>query len=122
EVRMVEDVEELRPELQANALKNSSIFENREIGVAEAWAGDCVTAQTSEVVKRKQPVWCGHQVRIDRQNEDSAGRAIAARAWIAYRVCEPLIDVADHLNGTDHVRTDRRISGESANGRRKSSG
>src|SRR5262249_1133454 len=122
EVRVVEDGEELGPELKANGFKNSRVFENREIGVGEARAGDCVAAQTSEVVDRTQAVWRGHQGRLDRQYENSARRAVSAGAWIAYRVGEPLIDVANHLNGANHVWADRRICGESGDGRRKDSG
>ena len=48
-VRMVEEVEDLSPELDAQILGNPGVLEEREIHVFEVWSGDDISAQVAKV-------------------------------------------------------------------------
>src|SRR5215510_3202581 len=48
-VRMVEEVEDLSPELDAQTLGNPGVLEDREIHVFEVWSGDDISAQAAKV-------------------------------------------------------------------------
>jgi hypothetical protein len=53
EIRMIEDVEKLRPELQIHPLEKLRIFAHREIHIPETWAIDFIPAQVAEGPRRR---------------------------------------------------------------------
>src|SRR5262245_28593852 len=78
EVRVVENVEELSPELRAQALADLRIFGNRKIHVVEARPDDHVAAKAAE-----------------------------ARDCRKDRGVEPAVYLADDVNRTSHIRPER---------------
>lgn len=83
EIRMVEDVEHLAPELEIEFLRDLCIFCDREIGVHEIGAGNGITAQ---VTRMACPSNAG-------RNEDGLVR-------------EPLRRIAGCRDGSGHAGSD----------------
>jgi hypothetical protein len=48
-VRVIEEVEELRAELDAHAFSDLRVLDHREVGVIEGWSSDRIPAQAAKV-------------------------------------------------------------------------
>src|SRR5262249_17380725 len=98
EVRVVEQVEELSPELQVDLLGQSRIFEEREVELLEAGPSQRIASQVAEMAS------AGDAIRfigsaVVRKIAPGARSGEGTEIQVLQRVAEVV------LNGTDHIRT-----------------
>src|SRR5262249_147273 len=86
-VSMVEEVEDLGPELDTQTLGNPGVLEDREIRVFEVWSGDDISAQVAKV----EDAAARYRQRKDRAGVTETGGGRNCDPRIAYRVSEPQV-------------------------------
>src|SRR5262245_12137480 len=109
-VRMVEEVEDLSPELDTQILVNPGVLEDREIRVFEVWSGDDISAQVAEV----EDAAARYRQRKDRAGSTETGGGRNCDPRIADCVREPQVgaDFADYVDRADQVWSERHRPGE----------
>src|SRR5215813_742923 len=109
-VRMVEEVEDLSPELDTQILGYPGGLEDREIRVFEVWSGDDIPAQAAKV----EDAAARYRQRKDRAGGTETGGGRNCDPRVADRVREPQVgaDIADNVYRADQVRSERHRPGE----------
>src|SRR5262249_35988720 len=103
---MVEDVEDLSPELDTQTLGDPGVFEDREVYVFEVWSGDDISAQVAKV----EDAATRYRQRKDRAGGTETSGSRNRDSRIADRVSEPRggTGFADDVDRADQVRSERR--------------
>src|SRR5262245_21242096 len=109
-VRMVEEVEDLSPELDTQALGNRGVLEDREIHVFEVWPGDDISAQVAKV----EHAAARYRQRKNRAGGTETGGGRNCDTRIADGVREPQVgtDFADNVDRADQVWSESHRPGE----------
>src|SRR5262249_22290256 len=109
-VSMVEEVEDLGPELDTQTLANRGVLEDREIRAFEVWFGDDISAQVAKV----EDAAARYRQRKDRAGCTETGGGRNCDPRIADCVREPHVgaDFADNIDWADQVWSERHRPGE----------